>query len=646
MPANLGQVTYKTSLLHLQPRQMTLVMTELRDDFPVGPDPTFNPNLFSEDEEDIICDDKNRARKVSLDNSPPIAPMSPRGNRLNRPKPQVTNNYLTSESRPIPALAKAESYEDEFPYVDLGEVGNYTETIRPHTLTNGPICTQTNLRTTNSSQSTSFVGQFNRTASSTSTTQRHAISPLCCEGSVPALQSPKNAVAPSDIIFDRPPAQTLISYSTADYSNTTNHIQQVKASIMGEQRNGISLGVNLNGDHHKSYVMKKIDVASENHKLCNEIKSTKIAADMKKLSPNGNQVSGKEMLYIDEENTTDVPGTSTGKHHHLPTQDITDSMVRSCSVGYLDLVDAQVIPSEVALMMLRKDAPKRLVLVNNKIKHKKTGRRNHNERDNRNVMKSPKLKSCRKSKSLDSSDMFTGSELNQIKKEPKEEIIPEIVIDSGPELKFRENTTNAVVQSENNLNNNVNNNVSNNKKDSRLNFFTSKSPLMKRKKADNTIDNCNKSRGRSKQKNSIKSGLEDTSSTNIANSKTGTFLHNHALATLENLITRLRDDDNKSTPPSSPRLPRSSPASPAPSKKGKRPQSASPIRKNLLSSPLLGRRNRKSKTQESSDDEVTASGDEICNGTNYKDLETFQKAQLRQKVCYNLDSFLAKLNIL
>lgn len=32
VPANLGQVTYKTSFLHLQPRQMTLVITELRDD--------------------------------------------------------------------------------------------------------------------------------------------------------------------------------------------------------------------------------------------------------------------------------------------------------------------------------------------------------------------------------------------------------------------------------------------------------------------------------------------------------------------------------------------------------------------------------------------------------------------------------------
>lgn len=35
VPVNLGQVTYKTSFLHLQPRQMTLVITECRDDLPL-----------------------------------------------------------------------------------------------------------------------------------------------------------------------------------------------------------------------------------------------------------------------------------------------------------------------------------------------------------------------------------------------------------------------------------------------------------------------------------------------------------------------------------------------------------------------------------------------------------------------------------
>lgn len=92
VPANLGKVTYKTSLLHLQPRQMTLVITELRDDFPVGPDPTFNPNLFSEDEEEILqTEDRSRAVRGSVDI--PIAPMSPRGNVLSKKK----CSYLLSD---------------------------------------------------------------------------------------------------------------------------------------------------------------------------------------------------------------------------------------------------------------------------------------------------------------------------------------------------------------------------------------------------------------------------------------------------------------------------------------------------------------------------------------------------------------------
>lgn len=110
-----------------------------------------------------------------------------------------------------------------------------------------------------------------------------------------------------------------------------------------------------------------------------------------------------------------------------------------------------------------------------------------------------------------------------------------------------------------------------------------------------------------------------------------------ALTTLENIISRLRDLDDErpnSQPPGSPcRLPRSSPSSPAPNKKNKRQQSSSPIRQ-ILNSPLLHRRKCKKPPLESSDED----GNEDDNGTSsgakssYHDLETFQKAQLRQKV--------------
>lgn len=107
-------------------------------------------------------------------------------------------------------------------------------------------------------------------------------------------------------------------------------------------------------------------------------------------------------------------------------------------------------------------------------------------------------------------------------------------------------------------------------------------------------------------------------------------------------------DEGRFTPPSSPqRLPRSSPASPAPSKKGKRHQSASPIR-HILNSPLLNRRNRKKQPIESSDDEgqtTNGSGEEsTLNSKQYRDLETFQKAQLRQKVSNNFLEDLHKLS--
>ncbi|XP_076165682.1 WD40 superfamily protein Tusp isoform X2 [Ptiloglossa arizonensis] len=675
VPANLGQVTYRTSLLHLQPRQMTLVMTELRDDVPAGPDPTFNPNLFSEDEEESFQELQSASRSTPEAQPPPIAPMTPRNARLNsnRPKSQISNQFMTSEALPT-ALSRVENYENELPYVDLQEMGNLYE----------------NLRTT---------------STTTYRTQLRHYPPRCCD--VPALQSPKNAVAPT---------QTIIATSNTgtDYSNNIQRMKTVLADqqvgivakkelennkfnqiaqedktllttcppttiipmmsihngqtssteasssrgcsqgsiVNGLDNNGCSQtqGIFLNGvqgknNHNNSggssasvnqasslgsysqhgqslYNKNGIHLASNHSPACSyqfpenidqcvgqscshcssKFKDLKSHESCGKtgssyFSACGSASRADEMRFIDDEAHGEAASLeqSRGVHRTLTVVSIgplcvNDSIPRSCSVGYLDMVDAQLVPCDVALNMLRKEAPnKRLVLVSRKTKRRKKNKAQHEI--GQQTSKSPRLRNCGKSKSLDSSDIFPANE--HVASPPQ---LPEHVEEAAgaTSLEVTEDKSNESLE---------------------------ESPEATEPPVQYTKHTC-------------RLPVANPSPIGSCNSPARLSSPSGSLASsLDGLAARLRDfDESHSLPPPSPRpssrLPRSSPSSPAPSKKGKRPASASPIRRRLLSSPLLSRKTRKSRG-ESSDEEGLLQDD---SSGSYRDLETFQKAQLRQKL--------------
>ncbi|OAD54715.1 Tubby-related protein 4 [Eufriesea mexicana] len=535
VPANLGQITYRTSLLHLQPRQMTLVMTELRDDVPAGPDPTFNPNLFSEDEEESFQEFQAASRSTPESQPPPIAPMTPRNARLNsnRPKSQISNQFMTNEALPS-AMSRVENFESELPYVDLQEVGNLYENLR-----------------------TAPTNTYR-------TPPRHN-PPRCCD--VPALQSPKNAVAPT---------QTIIATSNTgtDYSN---NIQRMKTALADQP----------------GLVTKK---ELENKKF------NQISQDDKTVLCSSTTGRVEEMRFIDDETRGEAEAfdQSRGVHRTQTVVSIgplcvNDSIVRSCSVGYLDMVDAQLVPCDIALKMLRKEAPnKRLVLVSRKTKRRKKSKAQ--QEIGQQTSKSLRLRNCGKSKSLDSSDIFPAND--QIALPPK---LPEHAEEAAgvSNLEVIEDKSNESLE----------------KSPEAIEVPSESAKHVTTPIVTNPVE--------------VKpSRLKSCNSPARGSSPSGSLA-----SSLDGLAARLRDfDESHSLPPPSPRpstrLPRSSPSSPAPSKKGKRPASASPIRRRLLSSPLLSRKTRKSRG-ESSDEEGHLQDD---SSTNYRDLETFQKAQLRQKL--------------
>ncbi|OXU24421.1 hypothetical protein TSAR_000239 [Trichomalopsis sarcophagae] len=680
VPANLGRVTYRPSLLHLQPRQMTLVITELRDDLPAGPDPSFNPNLFSEDEDETTqsenvnpqqaqqalprgylptaryCMELNQQLQHQQQQPPPIAPMTPRATRAsNRPKQQPPP--------PPPSAAEArtagpDAFDDEYSPYDYHfahqqhhmehSVMNYCETVR--------------------------AGGHHH--------HRPTYAPRCCD--VPALQSPKNAVAPTQtLIATSSPGATLGEYaSNVQRMKTALADQQANNLVMkelmyalgpsGEDKFSLNAGGPPNAACMQSSAPRAYAFANGSAAECNSILHsrnsfnnasskqgntspvtaasalltrnastaggtntaaatgvvTNTAAAVAASSSNGTSAASEE-----EELRNDVPALKNQFQavHRTPTvvsigptQVSANSIVRSCSVGYLDLVDAQIVPCDVALNMLRKDAPnKRLFLISRKNKRRRRCSKDNSGKENGNSSvvvhrtTRPRLSDCGKSRSLDSSELFPSTE----------QIIglPEHVEEVASTSTQMEDGCTEAEQNE-------------------LNVRKEASDSLESQRIKETIEALSRA-AQEQQKEQLPSVKPGPFEPSCLSPIKGSSVSTSVASSLDGLASRLDDlavklgdyEDCHSLPPPSPRpttrLPRSSPSSPAPSKKGKRPASASPIRRRLLSSPLLNRKARKNRN-ESSDEEGLM--DDI---SNYRDLETFQKAQLRQKLRQRGGSF-------
>lgn len=649
VPANLGQVTYKTSLLHLQPRQMTLMITELRDDYPVGPDPNFNPNIFSEDEEEVFqSNDSNDSPSHTNNNIRRKLTLNERLNNTNNSN-QNDSYVANNNNQNSPSLARAESY-DEFPYIDTNTneaVSNVPETVY--------------------SAAVRHASQTERRVSNTAgVPNRHAISPLRCESSVPTLQSPKNAVAPTDIIFERPSPQTVTCGGRGDFcgGRTDYSVRGDNVSLKGNLSNieQQSFNLNLSLEPSRQVTIKKCDnhvtdnclsklrknICSRGESasydmntrilksLCNKNYEHEVHPDA--LSKRGEAMKhlqkSEDLKFIDEEtpvdttisNLTDKAREVTGKVQRTTTVvpispvcatiPVYDTMTRSCSVGYLDLVDPQVLHAQVSLTALRGEPPRRLVLVNNK-RHRRQ-RRHVRAGDSKQAecTKTPSLRRCGKSRSLDSSEMSLT--VDKSKRQSRVD-----TVSPKAEVTSAQSSSRCTSAGEDNSG-------------------TSASDSGRASRRAGGGAACNTCRGAPPapaprppaDSDSDYSSLEQLALRLLASRSmraaggAGSGAGGGVAREVSSAPASPRPRparDHGAAPAAAPHTPQHTPP------RRHRYSSASPIRQ-LLNSPLLNRRRNK-KPSESSDDEYsTGGGYSEVNGKNYRDLESFQKAQLRNKL--------------
>ncbi|KAL0281588.1 UNVERIFIED_CONTAM: hypothetical protein PYX00_002526 [Menopon gallinae] len=580
VPANLGQVTYKTSLLHLQPRQMSLVMTELSNDVLHSPDPNFNPKVFSEDEED----DRNSTpdRNYSLHppggngvggsggGAVPIAPMTPKRDG-NRTRPiNLTDGYGNHFVHLPRFIYTKPSAQRERVEIRKAVLENSILLRNPQLNS----CRDSGRSSAEQSEDENNLSEAGCSNNSIVLTTRAQINAQCEKRNVQIENepnaSPKNQ--PSVISIDTNSSNTYQGDNDKEVKETTELLSPSGKPESIEDENSyvdfnltdvISFCENfkLNENQPKPHHMKRQERSETSFLNHHVVQPQKSRDEETAISPTKSDFPGSpQSARTEKKNALQKPSEKMNAESiqfiDEDSDNQIDRMSRSCSVGFLDDVDTDCVAPCDSPIRISKKYPKRLFLVGGP--SKKDHNFDHLPKSKSNLI------TCGKSRSLDSSDLFSSK--GEISKKPEAQL-----------------------------------------------------QLPKQNKTEATAP---------KQEMEIKkTSVIDTRTPKNNESK-------EDIITMENIGGSnlcIAESSIEPLPPPSPRLPRSQPVTPALSKK-KRNQSASPIRKHILNSPLLRRKRAKSKA-ESSDDEVNFSGDEaFTSSSHFKDLESFQKAQLRQKL--------------
>lgn len=502
---------------------MSLVMTELSDDVPHAPDPSFNPKVFSEDEEEERNSlmEKNYSQLSSGGPSGvgaiPIAPMTPRreenrsrllnsilsmadgnGNNFFRsPRFVYTNPSLLRERAELrKALVNNSKNHNGATASNSQEESGALSKRNNYQPYNSSIKNQSTARVENrneaiekpSSSSNKFQPSANNSDRNISNTY-HQNDQVSVEHKLNNV-SEMNSSSENQGVVDK-------EYSDFNLSEVIKFCENFKIGDVDTKRKAI---VKARQEKTETSFLNSHGPLGKLNKTHNP-QTSKTFTTPCTFSCDGNvpnhsnadskiQNIQKVKNVLGKRLNQEKIGTENLKFIDENPDNLIDRMSRSCSVGYLDDVDTGLVPCELTLKLLQKGSPKRLVLVG--------GSRKKYPCKQPSKTKSV-LKTCGKSRSLDSSELLISCKNNyseQRGETDKKEKASALDVDVELPISLKIDET-------------------------------------------NDGDNVRKAK--------------------------------------ENQIGSLVDGNNESFPPPSPRLPRSQPVTPAMGKK-KRNQSSSPIR--------------------------------------------------------------------